>query len=130
VQMTIGRLRSDDLYHQLGSYPLPDQRSTALSGQAAMLVVILFFESEILHDDYAMMREITDKFFPDNWVVTIHMGFHLNLIDAWNSFKAAKIALGNTIEWANVKKLTALRTPKIKVSFNKAMKKISVFQIF
>ena len=33
VRMAIGRLRSDDVYHQLSSYPDPEHRSTALSVQ-------------------------------------------------------------------------------------------------
>jgi Hereditary spastic paraplegia protein strumpellin len=33
-----------------------------------MLYVILYFEPEILRSETATMREIVDKFFPDNWV--------------------------------------------------------------
>ena len=33
VRMAVGRLRSDDVYHQLSSYPDPEHRSTALSVQ-------------------------------------------------------------------------------------------------
>ena len=33
VRMAIGRLRSDDVYHQLSCYPDPEHRSTALSVQ-------------------------------------------------------------------------------------------------
>lgn len=67
--MAIGRLRTDDIYNQLSSYPNPDHRSTALASQAAMLFVCLFFKPKILHEEFAIMREIVDKFFPDNWVI-------------------------------------------------------------
>ena len=33
-----------------------------------MLYVVLYFEPEILRNETATMREIVDKFFPDNWV--------------------------------------------------------------
>jgi len=67
--MVIGRLRSDDIYNQLLSYPNPDHRSIALASQAAMLFVCLFFKPKILHEEFSIMREIVDKFFPDNWVI-------------------------------------------------------------
>jgi len=66
--MVLGRLRSDDLYNQIVVYPLPDQRSTALATQASMLYVILYFAPDVLHSQQAVMREIVDKHFPDNWV--------------------------------------------------------------
>ena len=49
------------------SGPLPEHRSTALANQAAMLYVILYFEPSILQTHQAKMREIVDKYFPDNW---------------------------------------------------------------
>jgi WASH complex subunit strumpellin len=68
INMALGRLRSDDLYNQIVAYPLPEQRSTALATQASMLYVILYFAPDILHTQQAVMREIVDKYFPDNWV--------------------------------------------------------------
>ena len=68
ISMVMSRLRSDDIYNQLSAYSAPEHRSTALSTQAAMLYVVLYFSPEILHGHQATMREIVDKFFPDNWV--------------------------------------------------------------
>ena len=90
----IGRLRSDDVYHQIKAYPLPAHRSTALSTQAGMLYVraaaesvcrdrnsirkvmlyrasqvLLYFSPDVLRHETAAMREIVDRHFPDNWVV-------------------------------------------------------------
>jgi hypothetical protein len=68
-------------------YPNPDQRrfgfsaiaglfvflltprccSTALATQARMLYVMLYFTPHILQSEQAVMREIVDKHFPDNW---------------------------------------------------------------
>jgi len=47
---------------------LPEHRSTALGNQAAMLYVILYFSPDVLNGQQAVMREIVDKHFPDNWV--------------------------------------------------------------
>lgn len=71
--MVIGHLRSDDIYNQVAAYPLPEHRSTALATQASMLYVVLYFEPEILHNQQAKMREIVDKYFPDNWVRLINV---------------------------------------------------------
>ena len=117
VRMSIGCLRSDDIYHQIGSaYPFPEHRTTGLANQASMLVTVLFFSPKTLVFDNPMMREIADKFFCDNWVVPIYMGFHLNLIEWWEGFKAAKMALGNTVDNARVKQLSVEKAPKLDVS--------------
>uniref|UniRef100_A0A1A9W7M3 WASH complex subunit strumpellin n=1 Tax=Glossina brevipalpis TaxID=37001 RepID=A0A1A9W7M3_9MUSC len=103
IDMVIGRLRCDDIYNQLSVYPHPDHRSTAVSNQAAMLYVCLYFSPKILHTQVAQMREIVDKFFNDNWMVSIYMGITVNLVDAWDQFKAAKAALTAVIEINTVK---------------------------
>ncbi|XP_022909938.2 WASH complex subunit 5 [Onthophagus taurus] len=113
VDIVIGRLRSDDIYNQLTVYQRTKHRSTALSSQAAMLYICLFFSTNILHNQTAIMREIVDKYFPDNWVVSIYMGFTCNLIESWESFKAARTALNNTLEVSNVKFLSDLHNRKI-----------------
>ncbi|XP_015711757.1 WASH complex subunit 5 isoform X2 [Coturnix japonica] len=103
ISMVVGRLRSDDIYNQVSAYPLPEHRSTALATQAAMLYVILYFDASILHTQQAKMREIVDKYFPDNWVISIYMGITVNLAEAWEPYKAAKTALNYTLDIANVK---------------------------
>ncbi|KAL3192578.1 hypothetical protein MRX96_058992 [Rhipicephalus microplus] len=103
ISMVLGRLRSDDVYNQISAYPLPEHRSMALATQAAMLYVVLYFSPEILHNQQAKMREIVDKYFPDNWVISIYMGMTVNLVDAWEPYRAARQALLNTLDTANVK---------------------------
>ncbi|XP_050504849.1 WASH complex subunit 5 isoform X1 [Diabrotica virgifera virgifera] len=103
IDYAIGCLRSDDIYSQVSVYPLPKHRSTALANQASMLYVCLFFSTDILHFQTAVMREIVDKFFPDNWTISLYMGYTVNLIVSWDAFKAAKSALNNTLEVTNVK---------------------------
>ncbi|XP_053571918.1 WASH complex subunit 5 [Bombina bombina] len=103
ISMVIGRLRSDDIYNQVSAYPLPEHRSTALATQAAMLYVILYFHPTTLHTHQAKMREIVDKYFPDNWVISIYMGITVNLMEAWDPYKAAKTALNYTLDLPNIK---------------------------
>lgn len=80
----------------------------ALANQAAMLVVALAFSPSTLQSQTSIMREVVDRFFPDNWVISIYMGLVLNLWDWWEPYKAAKNALTNTFETSNVKQ-TALK---------------------
>ncbi len=79
LSMIIGRLRSDDIYNQTAYYPLPEHRSVALASQASMLYIILYFLPNILNKENAIMREIVDKHFPDNWVISYYMGFGSSL---------------------------------------------------
>lgn len=65
---------------QVSAYPLPEHRSTALATQAAMLYVTLYFEPAILHTHQAKMREIVDKYFPDNWA-----SITISLFVLWNN---------------------------------------------
>ena len=103
ASMIIGRLRSDDVYNQLTAYPFPEHRSVALATQASMLYVCLYFCPDILNNQASVMREVVDRFFPDNWVISIHMGMVINLQDAWEPYRAARTALANTIDVVNVK---------------------------
>ncbi|XP_037938965.1 WASH complex subunit homolog 5 [Teleopsis dalmanni] len=118
IDLVLGRLRCDDVYNQLSVYPHPDHRTTALSTQAAMLFVCLFFSPKTLHTQVAQMREIVDKFFADNWVVSISMGVTVNLIDAWEQFKAAKTAL-TSVETIAVKGFCLLHQEKLTKTLKK-----------
>eukprot|EP01147_Barroeca_monosierra_P001097 gene1097-4325_t len=102
VRMVISRVRSDDIYNQMQAFPQPDHRSTALATQAAMLYIILYFDPQTLLREQAKMREIVDKHFPDNWVISVYMGMTVNLCHAWEPYKAARLALNNTLEQENV----------------------------
>lgn len=114
IEMIIGRLRSDDIYNQISVYPLPEHRSTALANQAAMLFICLYFSAKTLHQKQSQMREIVDKFFSDNWIVSIYMGITVNLIDAWEPYKAAKNALANVIEPKHIKEIALKHSGNMK----------------
>jgi WASH complex subunit strumpellin len=113
VEMVIGRLRSDDLYLQLPGYPDPSHRSTALATQAGMLYVILFFAPEILAEEPAIMREVVDKHFNDNWVISFHMGEVVDLSREWAPYPAARAALNNTLEAGNIRSVQAKHVKKV-----------------
>ena len=69
-----------------------------------MLYVLLYFKADILHKEQAVMREIVDKFFPDNWIISLYMGnMVVNLGEAWQNYKAANDALANTLTASNIK---------------------------
>lgn len=48
----------------------------------------------------------------------MYMGFFINLIDGWESFKSAKLALANTIEISRVKQIASEKGAKVKVKQN------------
>lgn len=62
------------------------------------------------------MRETVDRFFPDNWVISIYMGIVINLCDWWLPYKAARTALNNTLESSNVKVIAQNYGQKMKVT--------------
>ena len=74
-------------------FPDPEHRSSALSQQASMLYVALYFNPVVLHEHKSVMREIVDKHFIDNWVIPIYMGIVADLSEEWLPYKAAKEAL-------------------------------------
>jgi WASH complex subunit strumpellin len=67
-------LQSDDVYKGAEAFPASEHRSTRLATQAGMLFVVLFFAADLLHQSDAAMRELVDKHFNENWIITIHMG--------------------------------------------------------
>ena len=92
VELMIGHLKDDDFYSQITVYPSPEHRPTALSGQAVILFIALYYMPTYLETESNRMREIVDKFFPDNWVIPIYLGFTVDLAEQWSPYKAAKAA--------------------------------------
>lgn len=107
VRLLIGRLQTDDIYVMANAFPNPDHRSTRLAGQASMLYVILFFAPDILNNQKATMREIVDKHFNDNWVISKYMGQLVDLTVEWAPYAAAKSAQDNVINAGFVRELNS-----------------------
>jgi WASH complex subunit strumpellin len=114
VNMVIGRLRSDDVYNRNQAYPSPEHRSTALATQSSMLYVILYFAPHLLDRKQAIMREIVDKHFNDNWVIPVYMGFTVDLSEAWDIYGAARLALANILDKENVSDVLHHHVDKVK----------------
>ncbi|KAL4707740.1 hypothetical protein ACJJTC_014921 [Scirpophaga incertulas] len=119
IEKVVGKLRSEDIYNQLAVYTIPEHQASALATQASMLFVCLFFAPNYLHTDISKMREIVDKFFPSNWVIPIYMGITLNVIDYWENFKAAKLALANTCNNKIVKEIFSKRGMSVNMLITK-----------
>ena len=83
-----------------------------------MLVICLLFSHEILHNQTAKMIEIVDKFFPDNWVTSVYMGLITNLVELWEPYKAAKLALSNTIQASNIKECSVKHSNQMEKLIN------------
>jgi WASH complex subunit strumpellin len=111
--MIIGRLRTDDIYGQVRAYPRPEHRSTALSSQACMLYIISFFAPDILENEQATMREIVDKHFADNWIISYYLGYTADLSLCWAPYPAAAAALANTVQLPNISKFANLYTEQV-----------------
>lgn len=131
--MIIGRLRTDDIYNQVRAYPRPEHRSTALANQASMLYIILYFAPETLEKEQAAMREIVDKHFADNWILSYYLGYMADLTTTWSStvYPAAGAALNNTLQQANVVKHAAFynsQVPKLTKRLDQILTDVSVKQ--
>lgn len=105
VSMVIETLKTEDIYHQMQKFPSPEHRTIALAPQSAMLFACLYFQPEILMNQNSRMREICDKFFYNNWVISLYMGLTVNLVDAWDGYKAAKSALTNILQPLMIKEI-------------------------
>ena len=111
---TIGILKDNDIYEQTLAFPSPEHRSHALSSQAAIIVIALFFCPEILEKDQSKMREIVDKHFNDNWVISIYMGYTIDINDYWKEFKAATKALEFCLDESMLKDIKNKNLNKLK----------------
>lgn len=105
------------------SFPNPDHRSTRLANQAQMLYVILYFSPDILHKQKATMREIVDKHFNDNFVISTYMGHVIDLTTEWSNYPAATEALNIVFTSPYVKQLDATN----KTNFEKSQKELKSY---
>lgn len=85
--MCLGRLVNEDIYQQLRHFPMPEHRSFAFSQQSSIALVLLFFKPGYLKDDFSFMRQIVDRFFPDQWSICHYTGSYLDLPLVWTREK-------------------------------------------
>ena len=79
-----------------------------------MLYVLLYFVPETLKQETAFMREVSDKYFCDNWVVSTYMGHTVWLPEAWEGYRAAKAAITNTTATADIKRIASGQGNKLR----------------
>ncbi|KAH0786381.1 WASH complex subunit 5-like [Histomonas meleagridis] len=98
VNLLIDRYRNDDVYLQMPNYPDAEHRSVALATQGAMLFIFLLFSPETLQSSTYLMKEITSRFFFDNWIVPYFMGSCFDLNVVWKPFPAAYSAVSEAMK--------------------------------
>lgn len=116
VNMIVGKLQSDDVYLQEPAYPHRSHRTARLAGQASMLYVILYFAPDILIGEKATMREIVDRHFSDNFIITTYMGAVVDLTLEWIPYPAARMALVNSLEVDHMSTITKKKAKQIGAS--------------
>ncbi len=71
-----------------------------------MIVILLFFDPQIMKQNDSIMRQIVEKFFHDSWIVPLYNGSIIDLSTEWgNRFPAAKNAIQHVVDRANIKRL-------------------------
>ena len=102
----LSRLLLDDVYLRSSAFPDPSHRSVRLFPQGSMVYVVLYFCTDLMMEDERGMREVVDRFFNDNWIISLYMGMTVDLSLEWASYPAAIKALLPTLAPKNVKILS------------------------
>lgn len=64
-----------------------------------MIFVLLGFTPRILEHEQAKMREISDKHFPDNFVIQVYQGYLVDITQYWEPFPAARKDIEKYLWW-------------------------------
>ncbi|KRX07259.1 hypothetical protein PPERSA_00416 [Pseudocohnilembus persalinus] len=119
MESIIDQVKDGDIYSSCAAYPSPQHRSVALSQQGSILYILLFFHPDILIEKKAKMREIVDKHFSDNWVITFYIGYYVDLTTDWKPYKAAKKAIDNTLDLDYIEELSQFHLKQLEDCYNK-----------
>lgn len=65
------------------------------------------------------MREISDKHFPDNFVIQVYQGYLVDITQYWEPFPAARKAIENNIYGGNVKTMAEKNAFMVKNCFDR-----------
>ena len=94
IQKINGTIVGNDIYEQQLVYPTTNEyKSVTFSQQASLLVVNLFFTPDTLEKDKKNMYDIVSKHFYDNYIVSLYMGYTIDINEYWKDFKVAFSAL-------------------------------------
>uniref|UniRef100_A0A1I8IVV1 WASH complex subunit strumpellin n=1 Tax=Macrostomum lignano TaxID=282301 RepID=A0A1I8IVV1_9PLAT len=108
VQMVIDRLRSDDVYSMVASFPFPEHREhrPGSPGCYAILQICCTWRRR-------KCEKLLTNSFRIIGVLSLHMGMLVNLAEAWQPYKAAAKALANSIALPNAKRQAAMHGAKV-----------------
>uniref|UniRef100_W6N9H6 Strumpellin domain containing protein n=1 Tax=Haemonchus contortus TaxID=6289 RepID=W6N9H6_HAECO len=67
----------------------------------------LVFKSSTLKNDTIKMRQIVEDFFRDEWVIQLGLGLNVNLLDYWQSYRAALTAITNQVDLNKAKSMAS-----------------------
>ncbi|KAK5977067.1 hypothetical protein GCK32_008829 [Trichostrongylus colubriformis] len=90
------------------------------------IFICLAFKPSTLKNDAMKMRQIVEDFFRDEWVIQLGLGLNVNLLDYWQSYRAALTAITNHVDLNKAKSmasyhynaLSKLSIPQGKISPN------------
>ncbi|VDO60737.1 unnamed protein product [Heligmosomoides polygyrus] len=71
------------------------------------IFVCLNFKQNTLKNDAMKMRQIVEDFFRDEWVIQLGLGLNVNLLDYWQSCRAALTALTNQVDISKAKSMAS-----------------------
>ena len=84
VQGVINCIMDYDIYPiYTEAYPSYPHRSTRLTKQAQLLVVIVHFQPDILKSNSLFCRQMIDRFFSNRWRIPLYNGEILDIRDEW-----------------------------------------------
>lgn len=117
-------VKDGDIYNAIPGFPDPEHRSSALSHQASMLYVTMFFVPEFMTLESSKLREIVDKHFYDNWVIPVFNGYMVDLTNEWQIYDAARKAIENTVSVKGVRQFAEKKKTEAKNIINTLINEI------
>ena len=105
----------NDIYDMQNVYPTTNEyKTTTFSQQASLLAISLFFTPETLEKEKKNMLDVVSKHFYDNFVVSIYMGYTIDINEYWKDFSAANSALDTNQKNVTIKDAVKDNIRKIK----------------
>ncbi|KAK6058705.1 hypothetical protein COOONC_03723 [Cooperia oncophora] len=71
------------------------------------IFICLVFKPSTLKNDAMKMRQIVEDFFRDEWVIQLGLGLNVNLLDYWQSYKAALTAITTQVDLNKAKSMAS-----------------------
>ena len=116
IQKINGTIIGNDIYEQQLVYPTTNEyKSVTFSQQASLLVVNLFFTPDTLEKDKKNLYDIISKHFYDNYIISLYMGYTIDIIEYWKDFKSASNALDTNRKNNSMKETIKENVKKIKI---------------